>query len=422
MGNNIYVAVDLGNSEIRMMAAARNEDGLLDILGVEKNPTSEGAIMHGIIKNPSDVSYSITELAKKLSNRLDKCPEVTGFYTAFNGRTLCTTQGKLEKNFLDKTEITEQRLRAFEDEFKSKNVADRVMYDIRTDGYMLDDDFVCNPIGVLCRHIESNYLITYGLPDIRQNMDAVKERLSNIEVCDVKLAPIAIADAIATDEDRKNGCAVLNFGAATTSVVVYEGGCLRHMAVVPFGGQHVTNDLCYFKFGPNEAERVKVEYGVLDLPEEMKRKMIHLQNEKEDRKVTMLEVTKAINARLKEIVHISMSEIGRSGYKDKLRNGLIVSGGGARFAGFVDFMKKETGMPVRFGSYGEHLSESSRMKYNETDYALMVGLLMNATVQCVKEGREAAETQEKPVKKKRHNFGGKLLDFFSGNEGSIVDE
>lgn len=420
MEQEIYVAVDLGNSQMRMMAASKDEEGKLNILGIETAKPKDETIQNGIIKNSSEVAWSINDLAIKLTNKLNNGQDINGLYISVNGRTLRTIRGKVQRTFESPTEITRNDLNSLKQELYSKKIEGKDIYGVTNEEYVIDGDIVRNPEGMLCRNIEANYLIVYARNDIRISIDKCFDRIAQNKMDEIP-APMAIAAAVTSADDKQLGCAVLNFGAATTTVAVYQDNYLRHMAIIPFGSNHITSDLKYLNLSFDKAEKIKCQLGT-PIANEQSALTTHTIKGKageEDRKIKSSDMISIIEARLSEIVTLCMNEIKRSGYIDRLQAGIIVTGGGSKMKDFIPFMRQKTQMDVRFGSHTDLLSASTPAEYQATEYSLLVGLLHLADKPCT----STPQPDNKPIrpKTKEKGWGSKILNLFNGDENSIED-
>ena len=428
----MFVSVDLGNSRIMMMAAERQSDGTLKVLALETEETPAECIQHGIVKKPADVALLLASMAKKLENRLElqlgKKYDINSFYTAVNGRSLRSVRGNVSRTFSTSTEITQGELSFLRNDLRDEINADKALHSITNEEYIVDGEHVREPNGIVCREIAANYLIVLGRADIQDNLAKCVDRA--VQFTDVNyetLAPIAMADAVLTADDKSEGVVHINFGATTTSVVVYQNGYLRHVAVVPFGGKHITNDLaneaCELNISLTEAELFKMKYGSPLASPDGKDLRIKIPSKPgtEPRLILKSEMTKIIKARLAEIVMLSMEEVKRSGYAEQLRAGIVVTGGASRMADFEQFLAQETGMPIRFGSFAHYLDAESVEKYSDTEYALLVGLLLNATEESIQE-RKVEEPENKPIVPKKEKKRSSWKDIFTANVGTLFED
>ncbi|MBR5823160.1 MAG: cell division protein FtsA [Paludibacteraceae bacterium] len=424
----MFVSVDLGNSRIMMMAAERQDDGTLKVLALETEETPAECIQHGIVKKPAELASLLSSMAKKMENRLEnllgKKYDVNSFYTAVNGRSLRSLRGHVSRSFSTSTEITFGELSILRNDLRDKINTERAIYSITNEEYLVDGEYVRDPNGIVCREIGANYLIVLGRSDIRDNLQKCIDRVQLADVNIDGLAPLAMSDAVLSAEDKSEGVVHINFGAGTTSVVVYQNGYLRHVAVVPFGGKHITNDLaneaCGLNLSLTEAELFKMKYGSPIASPDGKDLRIKIPSKpgSEPRIVLKSEMTKVINARLAEIVTLCTDEIERSGYAEQLRAGVVVTGGASRIADFKEFLEQKIGMSVRLGVFAHHLDIESVEKYSNTEYTLLVGLLLNATDECV---RERKIEEDKPIAPKKEKKSSSWKNIFN-NVGTLFDE
>lgn len=169
----------------------------------------------------------------------------------------------------------------------------------------------------MCQHIEMNYLIAYAAESIQQNIADCMQSITINGKGNIP-APAAIAMAVTSDEERKEGCAVINFGSETTTLAVFESGYLRHMAVIPFGGKHITSDLMHLNLTQEEADTLKRKFGSPIIRDTEEKLNIKGRAGSNDKHVQLKQVYSIIEARMSEIVTLCMGEIEVSGYLDKL--------------------------------------------------------------------------------------------------------
>ncbi len=430
----MFVSVDLGNTLITMMTAERQADGTFKILAVEKEETPIDSIQNGIVRKPSEIASTISKMKMQMQNRLEnklgKKFEIKNFYTAINGRSLRSVRGHVLRPFSTATEIGATELSALRKELIDTLNTDRFVYNITNEEYLIDGDYVRNPLGIVCREIGANYLMVLGRTDIRENLDKCIDRVTIDEVHSDTLAPIAMADALLSDDDRINGVIHLNFGAATTTVTVYQDNYLRHLAVVPFGGKHITSDLCTaLGLSLNEAELVKKQKGTPIIAKAKGRQLsMPIKPGIEPRKVQLEDVANVIEARLAEIVNLCMKEVERSGFMEQIKNGIVVSGATTRMADFNEFIATQTNMEVRSGSLSHLVSGEYPDK--DIEYSLLVGLLVNATETSVVEKKEEVKdtTKEeinKPIKPKPTQkilWGNLFSNMFDSPDGPTIED
>ena len=420
----MFVSVDLGNSRIMMMAAERQSDGTFKIIAVEKEETPIDSIQNGVVRKPSEIASTISRLLKQMENRLENKLgnkyEIKNFYTAVNGRSLRSIRHDVLQSFPVATEIGASELNDLRKALLGKLDTEHHMYSVTNEEYRIDGNYVRNPMNIVCREISANYLLVMGRPDIRENLDKCINRIAIPDVYSDALAPDAMADALLTNDDRTNGVIHLNFGAATTTVTVYQDGYLRHLAVVPFGGKHITADLSTLGITINEAEMVKKQKGT-PIIENAKGRQISLPIKPgiEPRKLQLEAVSEIIEARLAEIINLAMSEVERSGFISDIKNGIVVSGAAARMTDFNEYVAAYTNMSVRTGSLS-HLVDG---EYPDTtiEYPLLIGLLIHAEEPSVVEKPKETETPTQREETLQPKGGKKTTWFERFKQGSLFD-
>ena len=430
----MFISVDLGNSFIAMMAAEPQADGTFKIIAVEREETPIDSIQNGIVRKPSEIASTISRLIKQMENRLENKLgnkyEIKNFYTAVNGRSLRSIRGTAFHPFSVATEIGAAELNDLRREALEKFDSNRHIYSISNEEYLIDSDYVRNPLNIVCREIHANYLVTTGRHDIRENLDKCFDRIAIADVYSDALAPIAMADALLSDDDRINGVIHINFGATTTTVTLYYDNYLRHLAVIPFGGKHITSDLCTsLEITPNEAELVKKQKGTPIIDNAKGRQIsLPIKPGVEARKIQLEEVASIIEARLAEIVDFCMKEVETTNFVSQIKNGIIVSGATSRMTDFNTFIANQTEMKVRSASLDHIISGD----YPDADieYPLLVGLILNATepsvIEKLKSEPEAPKKKDETLNPKTPKVGWldriKQLSIFEEPDGATIQD
>ena len=405
----------------------RDNSGRLDIIALEHEPIDKKSIEKGVVSNSSDVAYHIGSLVKKLTNRLADShnAEVDGIYIPVKAPLLYSKRYRIEKQYDTNTTITSNGLTALRQEAQSKRIEGKTIYSITNEEYALDDDTIRNPENKSCKKIEANFLVSYASNNIRKGIDSYVDALSpSIKKCGETLAPTAIAQAVTTKEDRSAGCAVINFGATSTTVAVYQDGYLRNVASIPLGGNHITADLTHLNLTINEAEQLKCKAGSPIAPTEDKQYKIGNRAGEVSKTINQSQISTIVRSRIEEIVLLCMNEIDRSGYIDRLEHGIIITGGGSLMNDITTYMEQLTNKAVRIGSYLPYLTDQSAERFNETEHTLLIGTLLLATEPCThdKVVQQTPPPVEHKKEKEKKKKGSGFMDFFTGRNDSITDE
>jgi cell division protein FtsA len=207
---------------------------------------------------------------------------------------------------------------------------------------------------------------------------------SGIELSGLTLEPLASADAVLSQEEKEAGVALIDIGGGTTDLAIFKDGIIRHTAVIPFGGNVITEDI---KEGcsiiEKQAELLKVKFGSAWPGENKENEIVSIPGlrGREPKEISLKNLSKIINARVVEIIEQVFTEIKDYGHEDprkKLIAGIVLTGGGAQLNHIKQLVEYITGMDTRIGYPNEHLAGNSDEEISSPLYATAVGLVMNS--------------------------------------------
>lgn len=430
---NIFAAIDLGSSKITGVVARKTIDGKLDIIACEQ--VESKFIRRGEVKNVSDTAFQINEIVRKLENNKELREaklEIKHVYVGLGGHTLKTITNSV-KRVLGKDEEVSKELvsNMFEENFKIQ-VGTNEIYEVIEQEYFVDDELEYNPVGMFCTHLQGKYKIICGKPELRQNLQRSFERANMLGIAGMYISPIATAQGALSERDKEMGCALIDFGAETTSLNIYFNGYLRHLAVIPFGGSVVTNDIKDLNLTQADAEKLKIQFGnALSQDEEERPKQIIIapaSEGQEAKKVSTAYLSKIIEARMDEILDIVLAEIQKSGFENKLGCGIVITGAASKLKNLNELIKLKTGCDVRFANSHMCVNEYANPKHVDYINNHLIGLLLLADKNCVqpKEEMEASPSnakvevkKEKLIKKDKGilgKLGNSLVSLFEGTD------
>jgi len=272
------------------------------------------------------------------------------------------------------------------------------------------DDMINLPkediIGMTGARIDGNFKVFVGKKKPVSNIGIMLNE-AGVAAAREFFLPDATASAILTQEEKDNGVALIEIGAGVTSLSIYQGGILRHYTAIPFGGKVISTDIKYIcGFKESLAENIKKAFGACmpDRLQSMSEKVVQV-NYDEDGTFKQVEVkylSEIITARVKEIFEAMLFTIQESGYADKIRSGIVLTGGGANLTGCGNFLKEMSGYNVRMG-YPRHknIIASGFPAMSETSAAASIGMLLlakhDAHLNCTTEPEpKVAQDPEEP--------------------------
>ena len=326
MEDKVIVAIELGSSKISGVAGQIMTDGSLKVLAYAGVPSSS-CIRHGAVYNLDKTANAIAEVVERLNAILSTSIEKV--YVGYNAKGLRSIISKVEHQFDEETVVSQE---VIDDMFQQ---CSEIEYDGYVNLFQESQEYVVDnkrgtetdPMGVACRSLGGSYL---NILLKKQVADYIAQCfiMAQVEIVDGYVAPMVQADAVLSDDDRQQGCVLVDYGADTTTVSVYKNGMLRYLRVIPLGSALITRDLStILKIEPEQAEQLKCTYGLCNL--------IGSQDDSEtiminDRKVPLKEIGDIIEARNEEIIRNVCAQIKASGYAEVLYAGIVLTGGGSQ--------------------------------------------------------------------------------------------
>ncbi|KKQ27629.1 MAG: Cell division protein ftsA [Candidatus Magasanikbacteria bacterium GW2011_GWC2_37_14] len=374
----LITGLDLGSTSVRLAVAKQvfvpGEKTSFQIVGLIEVP-SEG-IHKGVIT-------SIEETVSAVSHSLEKMEQLIGVpiehaWVGISGLQIISqnSKGVVAVAKADGEITAEDLERAIE---ASRAVATPLNYEILhviPRAFVVDGQTgIKDPVGMTGVRLEVDTQIIEGQTSHIKNITKAVYR-TGIDIDDLVFSVLSVGDLVTTPRQRDLGAIVVNIGGATTSLIVYEEGDIIHTAVLPIGGEHVTNDLAIgLRTSIEVAERVKIECGECYPGHLNKKEMIDLKmfgaelNEEVSRKY----IAEIINARMEEILEKIETELNKIGRSSLLPAGVVFTGGGAKIFGLVDLAKDKLRLPATLGYPLDILSASE--KINDLSFTTAIGLV-----------------------------------------------
>ncbi|MFW5756751.1 MAG: cell division protein FtsA [Tangfeifania sp.] len=394
---NLSVVIDAGTTKITALAGIKNSEGKMEILGASKLPSK--GIKRGVIFNIEEAATSIGQVIDDLAGQVDgKIEKVDIAYAGqpmkiyeFKGTRLTSGDGVVSEN--DVNELF--------NEAKEVNIEqDFTILHILPQSFVIDNEIVdFSPVGITGRKIEATYKIIAVPQNHIANFGRVLNKLG-LELGDVVLSPVAASEAVLTEDEKELGVILLDIGAGTTKLSIFNEGALVHTAVIPFGGNVVTNDI---KEGcsilPKWAEQLKTQYGQAlgDFADEQKVVTIPGHSGWEPKEISFKSLAFIIQARMEEIVDSAFFQVEKSGVAEDLGSGIVLSGGTSALNNLVSLVKFRTGMDARL-AYSVLRPFAKIEGLEHPDFQTVLGMLQMALE---KVDPFPKEKKKKPKKKKK---------------------
>lgn len=375
--NEIIVGLDIGTSFTKMAIGKRlREDKTPSIIALGVAP-SEG-VRRGVVIDIQDVTRSINEALDIASKMIEE--DIKSVYISINGAYIKShlTSGKIAISRGDGEVTEEDKDRVMVNANPGPSGQNKEVIGVIPKTYTLDEETgIKNPVGMNGIRLEVEALIIENNSSSMKNLEKCIYNLG-LAIEDQEIGIIAAAQSVLTKKQKDLGVSVIDMGAGTTSIAVYEEGHLIHIGVIPIGANHITNDLAIgLRTSIEVAEKVKLKYGVAlekSLGDTAKLKIDLAKIDAAEEGVFPIPyIASIIEARLKEIFELITQELKKIDRDGLLPAGVVLVGGGANLKAIADLAKQELKLPIKIGS--PQGVEGSIADVDNPIYANLVGLI-----------------------------------------------
>ncbi len=320
---DFIVAMELGSSKVTGVAGRKNQDGSINVLAVAQEPSSSFMIRGTVYKSPQTVK-AITDVVGRLRAKLKQ--DIRQVYVGIGGQSIHSVSNRIVEDLDGGMRVTDDMVYRMMDSNRGTPYQDKMIATAVTQEYRVDNRKELSPEGTLCSRLEGNFLNILCRSKFNQSLlQCFKE--AKVTIAETYLAPMALADSVLTEGERKSGCVLVDIGAGTTTVSVYYRDILRHLAVIPLGGNNITKDITSLKVDEAVAEEMKLRYACAYTDERDMDDNLSYPLDSE-RTVRSAEFVRIVEARVREIVENVLNQVPQE-YSDKLLGGLILTGGGS---------------------------------------------------------------------------------------------
>lgn len=380
--DNIAVGLDIGTTKIVAMIGRKNDYGKMEVLGIGKAKSL--GVHRGVVNNITQTIQSIQQAVQGAETSSGmKINEVVVGIAGQHIRSLQHSDYITRPNGEDV--IKEEDI-----EKLCNQVHKLVMLPGEEILHVLPQDFkvdgqaeVKEPIGMYGTRLEANFHVVVGqVSSIRNVGRCIKS--AGLELSAITLEPLASAKAVLSQEEKEAGVALIDIGGGTTDLAIFKDGIIRHTAVIPFGGNVITEDI---KEGcsiiEKQAELLKIKFGSAWPGENKDNEIVSIPGlrGREPKEISLKNLSKIIHARVIEIieqVYLEIKNYGHEEQKKKLIAGIVLTGGGAQLLHIKQLVEYITGMDTRIGYPNEHLAGDSDAETTSPMYATAVGLVLNS--------------------------------------------
>ena len=376
---DFIVAIELGSSKVTGIAGQKKPDGSISVLALVKE-NSSSFIRKGVVYNIDKTAQCLTNIVKKLEGQLKT--HITQVFVGVGGQSIRSVRNVVTRELPADTIITQEMVIELMEANRNLDYPDQKILDVAEQEYKVDNQLQLDPVGIRASRLEGNYLNILERKSFFQNLNKCFET-AGIKVVEMYLAPLALANAVLTEAEKRSGCALVDIGADTTTVSVFSKNVLRHLAVIPLGSNNITKDIASLQMEESEAEKMKLKYASAytdnnDIDDTLKYSI------DQDRQVDCRKFIDIVEGRLEEIV-LNVREQIPNEYYDKLLGGIILTGGGANMKNIEKAFKLQTHIDkIRIAKFVT-LSINSNLeavKAHDCTMNTLLGLLSKGYINC----------------------------------------
>ena len=426
----ISVGLDIGTTKIVALVGKKNEFNKVEILGMGKSKSL--GVHRGVVNNITQTIQSIQQAVEEA--KIDSKQEINDVVVGIAGQHIRSIQHS--------DYITRENPEEVIDEDDIQKLIQQVYKLVMLPGeeiiHVLPQEFkvdgqgeIKEPIGMHGGRLEANFHVVVGQVSSIKNIGRCIKS-AGLNMANITLEPLASSEAVLSYEEKEAGVALIDIGGGTTDLAIFKDGIIRHTAVIPFGGNVVTEDI---KEGcsiiEKQAELLKTKFGSAWPGENRDTEIVSIPGlqGRDPKEISLKTLSKIINARVVEIIEQTFLEIKNYGHneqKKKLIAGIVLTGGGSQLKHLKQLVEYITGMDTRVGYPSEHLAGDTQESVSSPLFATAVGLLMNAlehnshtqekvSKEAVLDELNQEEPAQNEVAKKRKSildrFGEKLKEF-----------
>lgn len=411
------VALEMGSDSLRALAAERIGDDMLRILGYEES-RKHHCVDRGVVTRSSDAGFMISEVLKKLGNRIN-CENLPTAFVLLGGRSMQVVAVGCKRDLIHKRAIPAALLQEMEAECRNKieqKHPEAAVLAIVPSYYCLDgqeQEEKPRP-DQRAAQFEAHYIAFVGKRELKDKVQDSFDR-SGKSIEQAFARPEALLSAFIPDNPDVlyDGCGVLDFGAETTTLSIFKGTEYLYTKVVALGSDHITRLLTHQGISRNHAEKLKTQYGFAspDLVSDKDNLRMRVPTvDGEPLTITTREVAQLIRQKLDEILTPLLE--GLSPFESRI-SVLYITGGGSLLQGIDSYLQSKTGVQVLYGSHAPLLAPDTEDEFFSPRYSSLVGALILGS-----DYREAHPGQKIPPAKIGEAVGDLLLKIFTDTETS----
>ena len=405
----IVCGLDIGTTKIACLVGRKNEHGKIEILGLGQ--CDSVGVSRGVVSNIEKTVNSIKLAVEEAEQKAGVDIEFVNVGIAGQHIRSLQHRGMRTRNSLEDEIVQKDIDELIDDMHKLVMQPGEDIIHVLPQEFIVDNEQgIKDPIGMAGIRLEANFHIITGQIAAAKNIHRCVTR-AGLEENELILEPLASSEAVLSEEEKEAGVVLVDIGGGTTDIAIFQDGIIRHTAVIPFGGNVITEDI---KSGctimKNQAELLKVRFGSAVTAENLENEIVCIPGlrGREPKEISIKNLASIIQARMEEIIEHIYYEIKNSGSQEKLIAGIVVTGGGSQLKHISQLFQYMTGMDTRIGYPNEHLAGNNVEEITSPMYSTGIGLVIKG-FQTEEKNQATREHVTGHSEKKKGSFFEKVL-------------
>lgn len=375
--SEIVAGLDIGSTKIACIVGRKNEYGKVEILGLGRSESL--GVNRGVVENIQNTVDSINKAVAEASHNSGVDIKVVNVGIAGQHIRSLQHRGSIMRNSIEDEIEQDDVSNLIENMYKLVLPPGEEIIHVIPQEYIIDSQQrTREPIGMSGILLEANFHIITGQVAAAKNIEKCVKK-AGLEISTMILEPLASAEAVLSSEEKEAGVALVDIGGGTTDIAIFQDNIIRHTAVIPLGGNVITDDV---KEGcsiiRSQAEELKKRFGSALASENKDEEVVSIPGLKgrSAKEISLRNLASIIQARMEEIIEHVLYEIKNSGFEKKLIAGIVLTGGGSQLRHAAQLTEFITGMDTRIGYPNEHLAKSLSGETGSPMHATGIGLVI----------------------------------------------
>lgn len=391
MNERYIAAIEVSSSKIVAAVGKTRDNRSLEIIAVEHEPTPEGGVRHGIIRNLEDTSMGVGRIFSRIEQRQSISPrKIKGVIVGLGGRSLKNITKEVSLSLPEDTEINDEILLRLNEQAISSAIDNTLeVVDAVPRIFKVGNSETPSPKGLVGNHITGIYDLIVCRPELKRNIRRTIEDKLHLRVEGFIVSAMATGHLILTPEEKRLGCMLVDMGAETTTVTIYQKGSLHYFATLPMGGANISRDIASLGVVDSKAEEIKLTSGNAIADTSNSTQNIN--------GMKFSDISNMVVARSEEIVANIIEQLAYAGLKESdIQAGIVCIGGGFRLKGLRELLQIQSDLPVRRGTLPEYVKVDDP-RGNGLELIEVASVLYAGATLSDKESLEMPERQAIPV-------------------------